>query len=454
MGHKNKPLFDLDQPGLQAEVDSYKPGNGLIWPVLFPLKYTPKFDLKGIEGEDGIPVSADRVAFNTKAPLKSRKTVGSWSGQLSKISMSKEKTELEIGEYEDLKTIAAANTEDKQTARYLVDMVYDDVKACNDGADYKIEIDACRLGSRGIQTFPKEIEGDMATEDVINFNVPKENFVASAIPWGQSGADGLGDLAKWQDMIASQGKKKPMFAFLEKATFELLLSQEKTMKRVASVLLNVTGLVSSEVLSLDNINAYQNKHGYPRIIVLDSYATIEHKDGSRTTIKPWNKNVVALSPVAQLGWTYYKPVPFVKGTAAIQAQGKYAKTTVYSQVNPLLEVTMIEAYVQPALINRGSLVFANIANTEWADGQSTDEMSLEDRRSIAVPASAPANSSGADNTVNVFDSTFDKETVLAAMKSIGATTNPNITAANLESKIEALDEEQKVALKKALGIEA
>ena len=133
----NKPLFDLDQPGLQAEVDSYKPGNGLIWPVLFPLKYTPKFDLKGIEGEDGIPVSADRVAFNTKAPLKSRKTVGSWSGQLSKISMSKEKTELEIGEYEDLKTIAAANTEDKQTARYLVDMVYDDVKACNDGADYK-----------------------------------------------------------------------------------------------------------------------------------------------------------------------------------------------------------------------------------------------------------------------------------------------------------------------------
>ena len=75
--------------------------------------------------------------------------------------------------------------------------------------------------------FPEGNRRRYATEDVINFNVPKENFVASAIPWGQSGADGLGDLAKWQDMIASQGKKKPMFAFLEKATFELLLSQEK-----------------------------------------------------------------------------------------------------------------------------------------------------------------------------------------------------------------------------------
>ena len=79
MGQMNKPLFDLDKPGLQAEVNSYKPGTGLTWPTLFPLKYTPKFDLKGIEGDEGIPVSADRVAFNTKAPLKTRMTVGSTS---------------------------------------------------------------------------------------------------------------------------------------------------------------------------------------------------------------------------------------------------------------------------------------------------------------------------------------------------------------------------------------
>ena len=364
--------------------------------------------------------------------------------------MSKEKNELEINEYEDLQRVAAANTEDKQAARYLVDMVYDDVKACNDGADYKIEIDACRIGSRGIQTFTKEIDGDMATENIIDFNVPKENFVAPAIPWDKPGADGLGDIAKWQSNIAAQGKKKPMYAFLEKAAFETLLSQEKTMKRVASVLLNVTGLTSAEVLALDNINSYQSKHGYPRIIVLDTYATIEDKAGNRTTIKPWNKNVVTLSPAPQLGWTYFKTVPVVKGTDAIQAHGQYAKTTVYSQVNPLLEVTMIEAYVQPALINRASLVFANIANTEWADGKATDEMSDEDKHVRVASASAPA----ADNKVSVFGQTFEKETVLAAMKSIGETTNQNITVANLESKIAALDEDKKVELKRALGIGA
>lgn len=222
------------------------------------------------------------------------------------------------------------------------------------------------------------------------------------------------------------------------------------MKRVASVLLNVTGLTSAEVLALDNINSYQSKYGYPRIIVLDTYATIEDKAGNRTTIKPWNKNVVTLSPAPQLGWTYFKTVPVVKGTDAIQAHGQYAKTTVYSQVNPLLEVTMIEAYVQPALINRASLVFANIANTEWADGKATDEMSDEDKHVRVASASAPA----ADNKVSVFGQTFEKETVLAAMKSIGETTNQNITVANLESKIAALDEDKKVELKRALGIEA
>ena len=43
----NKPFFDIDASGMQVAVNSYKPGNGLAWRQLFPLKYTPKFDLKG-----------------------------------------------------------------------------------------------------------------------------------------------------------------------------------------------------------------------------------------------------------------------------------------------------------------------------------------------------------------------------------------------------------------------
>lgn len=368
MGQMNKPLFDLLPADLQLEVNSYKPGAGLIWPVLFPLKYTPRFDLKGIEGEEGIPVSADRVAFNTKAPIKTRKTIGSWSGKLGKIAISKVKDEVAINEYRDLSVISTANPEDKATAKYLVDMVYDDVKACNDGVDYKVEIDALRIGSRGQHTFPADIEGDMATEDVINFNVPEENFVGVAKAWSDTTADGIGDIAKEQKRIAKKGLKKPLFAIIESAKFEELLSQEKTVKRVASIVVNATGLTSSEVLSVENVNAYMRKKGYPQFLVIDSYATIEGKDGKQTTIKPWNEKIVALSPAPQLGYTYYKPVPTIQNTDALQAQGKYAKTTVYSELNPMVEVTMAEAYVQPGLINRASLVFINTTGTTFNEG--------------------------------------------------------------------------------------
>jgi len=364
-----KPLFDLDQVGMNAEVNSYKPGVGLVWATLFPLKYTPKFDLKGIEGNEGIPVSADRVAFNVKAPLKTRKTVGSWSGQLGKYAISKEKGEIEINEYKDLKVISANNQQDKATAQYLVDLVYDDIKACADGIDYKVEIDALRIGSSGKQTFPASIEGEMATADEINFNIPAENFVGVAKVWSDPTADGIADIVKMQKEIVKKGLKKPLWVIIESSKFEQLLAQAPTSKRIASVIVNVAGLASTEVLSVDNVNAYQRAKGYPQFLVIDSYATIEDKKGAQTTIKPWNEKVCVLSPLPQLGYTYYKPVPMVENTAALQAQGTYAKTTVYSALNPMLEVTMSEAYVQPALINRASLVFMNTESvTVWNAG--------------------------------------------------------------------------------------
>ena len=369
MADMNKPLFDLDQPGMMAELNSYKPGTGLAWSTLFPLKYTPKFDLKGIEGDEGIPVSADRVAFNTKAPLKTRKTVGSWSGKLGKYSISRDKDELQINEYNDLKIIANANTEDRSTAKYLVDMVYDDMVFCKNGMDYKVEIDALRIASSGKQTFPASIEGEMATADEINFNVPSANFVGVTTVWSNANtADGIADIVKQQKAIQKKGLRKPMYALMEDSAFELLIAQASTLKKVATIVVNATGLQASEVLSIDNINAYMRRKGYPQILIIDSYATIEAKDGSQTTIKPWNENVVTLAPTPQLGWTYYKPVPMIQNTDAMQAQGPFYKMTVYSQLNPMLEVTMAEAYVQPGLINRNSLVFMNHTNTAWNGG--------------------------------------------------------------------------------------
>lgn len=371
MGTMNKPLMDIDQPSLQAEVDSYVPGNGFAWRQLFPLRYTPKFDLKGIEGKEGIPISADRVAFNTKAPLKSRKTIGSWSGTLEKIAISREKDEIEINEYNDLKVLAAAADTDKAAKQHLVDMIYDDVEFCNNGMDAKIELDAMRIASHGIKTYTKEVDGENATEDIINFNVPKENFHGAAVKWSdKANADGLGDIMTMVRTLKKAGKRAPNYIFMEQQAFDNLCAQEKTAKRLfTAAALKNDMIFTAERVTLENINNYLSTKTMPRIAILDTWVTIQDKDGKETTVKPWAENVVVLSLTAQLGWTWYKTVPKVANTEALQAYGSFYKTTRYSELNPMVEVTMAEAYVQPALINRSSMMFLNTENTAWANGE-------------------------------------------------------------------------------------
>lgn len=359
----NKPLFDLDVPSVQVAVNSYKAGAGLAWQTLFPIKYTPRFDIKGLEGDEGIPVSADKVSFNSKAPKKTRQTIGSWSGKLGKIAVSREKDELEINEYKDLQVLAANNTEDKATAQYLVEMVYNDIDFCNAAMDYKVEVDSMRIASSGKATYTEAIDGDMVTSDVINFNVPTENFGGVTTAWSNAAADGIADLARWQRTIARAGKKKPLFAIMEQSKFEELQAQPATANRLFPRYDQT--LVTADMVTLDALNAYMRSKGYPQILVIDTYATIEAKDGTKTTIKPFDEKVVVLAPTPQLGWTYYKPVPNVENTEALQVQGSYYKLTRYSDLNPMLEVTMAEAYVQPALINRSSLVFINTTKTTW-----------------------------------------------------------------------------------------
>lgn len=369
MGQMNKPLFDLDTPGVQAELASYKPGTGLAWPQLFPLKYTPKFDLKGIEGEDGIPVSADRVAFNSKAPKKTRKKVGSWNCTLGKIEISREKDEIAINDYNDLKTIAAANTEDTAAAQALVDLVYDDIAFCNKGMDARAEIEALTVGSLGKRVFSTKLDGDMAESEEINFNVPEDNFIGASAKWDNyEQADGLGDIIRGTKIITKKGLRKPQYAIMEQTMFDHLCAQKKTIKRVASAILKATGLDSADEVTIDSVNSYMRRKGAPQILVIESYVAIEGKDGKPDTVQPWNVNSVVLSPEARLGYTYYKTVPRVPNTDALQENGSYYKLTVYSDLNPMTEVTMAEAYIQPALSNRRSLVYINAMNTTWNGG--------------------------------------------------------------------------------------
>ena len=355
--------MEIDRPGLEFAVNSYTPGEGLVWQRLFPLRFTPRFDIKGIEGNEGIPVSANRVAFNSRAPKKSRQKIGSWNGKLGKIAVSRSKDELEINEYKDLQTIAASSN-DPGTANYLIDLVYDDVDFCNKAMDYKVEIDALRIACSGKATYKREIDGDLVTDDEIDFNIPEKNFKGVKVAWSNADeADALKDIADAQDAIAKQGLPKPMYCYMEKAKWEEICAQKATARRLFPRY--EQSMVTADMITNESVNSYMSGKGYPRIIVLDTYASVEDEKGKITTFKPWDVDIVVLSRTENLGYTYHKTVPDVENTEALQTHGAYYKMTRYSEVNPMEETTMAEAYVQCALTNRRSLVLINTTKTTW-----------------------------------------------------------------------------------------
>lgn len=374
-----KPFTDIDQPSLEAEVNSYVPGTGLVWGVMFPLKFTRKFDIKGIEGDEGIPVTADRVSFNSKAPLKSRKKIGSWSGRIAKIAVSRDMDEIDINEYQDAMALAQGADTNSAEKQELVNMVYDDVRFVNNAMNYRVELDDLRIGCSGKHTANSKLDGDMTTADEINFNIPEANFKGAKKPWftvGSKGeitvdedANGLQDIINAQAAVAKTGQPKPMFCYIEKQAFDALTQQKATAKRLyPRVTTDGLSTITAEMVGLDQINAFMDKNGYPHFLVIDSYVTVEGKDGVQETVKPWNINVCTLSRTKQLGWTYWKPVPSVQNSKSLQTYGSFYKVTRYGEDNPMHEVTLAEGYVQGALINRKSMVLMNLTKTTWSNG--------------------------------------------------------------------------------------
>lgn len=359
----NKPLFDIDKVGMHTWLTARNAGQGFVWQQLFPLKATPRFEIKALEGDEGLPITADRVAFNSTAPLKSRKVVGSWSGELTKIAIGRNKNEQDINDYQELQVLSAANGEDTDLKRALVDIVYDDLTFVAKGIDARIELDALRIGSKGVKVYNSSIEGDMVTEDVLNFNIPTENLSGAKVAWNDAKkADGILDIITATKGVRSRGYAKPQYAIMEEQAFELLRSQDATLKRLFPYAKIDNALTAN--VSLDAVNDYMKKMGYPTIMVIDSMVAVEGSKGTQN-IKPWDVNVVALSLTSSLGYTYFKRVPETPNVAALQTYGTHYKVTRYSSVNPMKEVTMAEAYVQPVLTNRKSLCLINVGGTEW-----------------------------------------------------------------------------------------
>lgn len=363
-------MTDVDNASLEYELNETTIGKNYYWRTFFPLRQVVRFSVKTIEGDEGLPIAARRVAFNSRNPKFTRKTVGKREIELGKYAASRDMDEKQIQEFRDLQAIAAQSN-DPAVAQELVNMAYDDVRFCERSMPAKIEVDALGIASLGKQVFPVSKEGDMATEDEIDFGVPEDNFGGVAVAWtDQKNADGIGDIVAMQDKVGGKGFGKPRFAIMEDKAYKQLIAQDKVAKRLFPFAKAIDALPQGSV-NLEEINKYMDKQGYPHILVIDSWVGFEHLDGTQENIKPWNENVVLLSETLQLGWTYWKRkhIEEAEEKVSVESKGEFYNVTVEGQRNPDLVTTSAEAYAQVGLTKRRTKAFINVTGALWNDGE-------------------------------------------------------------------------------------
>lgn len=336
----------------------------------FPLQYTRTFDIKTLEGQETLPVIAETVAFDTPAPKKKRKTIGAWSGELSKIAISREKNERSIVEMQNAQFLAERN-EDRQAMTSIINDIYDDTDFVVNGINAKVEADALFIASHGFKEYESKIDGKgVITKDRINFNIPDEHLFGTSAKWSETtSADGIGDLIKLMSECDKEDLSNLTTAFITKKKLAELLNQKSTKERLASDISVLSGKSKYQTFTLDDLNAYMTKLGYPTFEVINRRVNAEQPNGDAYIFSPFNDNVVVLAPSIQLGKTFYTAVPQIANSDSQQSYGSFYKVTRYGAVNPMLDVTLGEAYVQPALLNRKNLFYLNTNNSVWAEGE-------------------------------------------------------------------------------------
>ncbi len=359
-------MVGLNEKNMGAVINSYnlKP---FYYPTLFPLKETNLLTWKMLEAQAGLKIAADLVSRGSTIPKKTREAISRIQGDIPKITISREKNEDELTEY-DINIALASNNPDLKA---LVEFWAEDTKFCWDGVAARAEWIALQEISLGKVRFTNSNNAAIVAEYDVDYQMPSENKVGVETSYssGTSGKPFTKDFPK----ALKRGKAMGVtykFAFMNVDTFEKFAAQEEVYKKCATFVQNATG--TQDAPDLETVNAYLTKkkelfRGL-QIIVIDQDITIELADGSRVTSNPFADDVILFSESKVLGNTWWKrPIDAKKmpGSVAEKVMKGHTLIKKYSEESPVKEVTEGIANLFPAWNLAGRSVLMQTNATSW-----------------------------------------------------------------------------------------
>ncbi len=323
----------------------------MVYPSLFPLKFTPTLSWKTLRSETGIPVAADVVSFDASAPTKTRDVVGRASGDIPKIEIKRVMGESKLNEYKQLLHYAGTDAGQLELIRF----VYDDVDFVFKGVNARLEWLALQALSTGSISLSKSNNEGLVTETNVNFNVPTANKLSyksfsAKVAWTAANAATSKPISNIKEVIKTAKAKgrRINYMLMDQDTFDALAISAETIAYAASWVVKATSLALTP--NLDSVNAALRANGLPEIRIIDSLVTLESAAGTRTTVSPWATGKVTFVSELVVGSTWHGPIAAEDvATEATKVKREHILIQKWGQVEPTAEYTKGTANAFPVL---------------------------------------------------------------------------------------------------------
>jgi len=359
-------MVGLNERDMAAVIHSYDL-KSFYYPTLFPLKETDFLTWKMLEAQSGLKIAADLVSRGASIPRKLREAISRIQGDIPKVSISREKHEDELTEY----NIMLAMSQNKPDLKALIEFWAEDTKFCWEGVAARAEWIALKQISLGKVKFTNSNNAAIVTEYDVDYLIPSKQKVGVQTPYS-TGIKGKPFTVDFPDAIKlgrSLYGATYKFAFMNVDTFQKLAAQEEVYKRCATFVQNVTE--TNDAPDLKTVNAYLTKktelfRGL-QIILIDQDITIELTDGERNTLNPFEDDVILFSENKTLGNTYWKcPIDLdLKTSVSEKVMHGHTLIKKYSEEEPVKEVTLGIANLFPAWNLAGRSLLMQVNATSW-----------------------------------------------------------------------------------------
>lgn len=346
--------LDVVLSGLEAPEFSFQ--------TFFPTRYTSTLTWESLQSDGNLSVSADVIAHDSSANLKSRPDTTIQQGEIPKISILNRVQEKVLHDYFALQN-NPRGLEDE-----IFRIIFGDVRRGYEGVHMRLE----QLGMQALSTGVAETTAanNVGIPFKATYAIPAGNFNGVVTVWSNAGtANPIKDLNDKVAYAKSQGQTISQI-LMDRDTFNQLRNATATKELYSGYVGLSVGRLAP---TLDNINLLLSGEGLPPIKIVESTINVEAADGTVTPLTPWSASKVTLLASATAGVTQWTQTAEEKGGEEIAGKNSISsnrdivRLTRWNEFNPYRILTKGEGVAFPVLNNVKGIFLMNTNNaTTWS----------------------------------------------------------------------------------------